>query len=272
MRATRSIVLGFFLCVLIFSCVPNKRIVYMQDLPASARVAEPGRLSGYEIEEYYLQNNDVLDVSIKTTSPELNEVFQAGAVDWRMMGGGGGMMAGGDIFFLQGYTVDDDGFVDLPLLGELKFVGLTIKQAKELVEENLQKYIGPDDYFVRVRLGGIRYSALGEFNRPGKFTILQNRVTIFEAIANAGDMTPLAKREQVHLVRQYPEGSKTYKINLNNSELMSSEFYFLRPNDMIYAEPLKARELGTGVTFIETFSLAVSTLSAVLLVLNFVNN
>jgi len=243
----------------------------MQDLPESARVAEPGKLAAYEFEEYYLQNNDVVDIQIKTTSEELNKVFEVGTVDWRMMGGGGGMMAGGDVFFLNGYTIDDDGVIDLPLLGEMKFVGLTVKQAKANIEKEIRKFVNEEEYFVRVRLGGIRYSALGEFARPGKFTILQNRVTIFEAIANAGDMTPLAKREEVHLVRQYPEGSKTYKINLNNNDLMSSEFYFLRPNDMLYAEPLKARELGTGTTFVETFSLAVSTLSAVLLVITIMN-
>ncbi|MBS9524272.1 polysaccharide biosynthesis/export family protein [Litoribacter ruber] len=245
----------------------------MQDLPDNAQVAIAGQLAEYQVEEYYLQINDVVDVSIRTTSPELNQIFlaQAAGTDWRMMGGGGGMMEGGDIFFLNGFTIDENGMIEIPLIGELQLVGLTTKQAKELVEEQVKRYVAEDDYFVRVRLGGIRYAALGEFARPGKFTILQNRVTIFEAIANAGDLTPLAKREQINLVRQYPEGSKTYKINLTNSDLLSSEFYFLRPNDMLYAEPLKARELGTGFTFIETFSLAISTLSAVLLVMSAIN-
>jgi polysaccharide export outer membrane protein len=106
----------------------------------------------------------------------------------------------------------------------------------------------------------------------GKHNILQNRVTIFEAIANAGDLTELAKRNELVLVRQYPEGSRMFKIDLNNKNLLSSEFYFIQPNDMLYAEPMKVRMLGTGVNFVQTFSLAVTTLSAVLLVLNALEN
>jgi len=272
MRGKLIASIGILFCILITSCISNRRIIYMQDLPATAPVSQPGIMSPYVIEEYYLQNNDVVDIIMRTTSPELNLILETGtggADMMRMMGGG--MMGGGDIFFLNGYALDDDGIVELPLIGEVKLVGLTTKKAKNLIEQELTKYISQDDYFVRVRLGGMRYSALGEFNRPGKYTILQNRVTIFEAIANAGDMSPLAKRNEVHLVRQYPEGSKTYRINLNNNDLMATEFYFVRPNDMLYAEPMKVRELGTGVTFIQTFQLAVTTLSAVLLVLNAIN-
>jgi polysaccharide biosynthesis/export protein len=244
----------------------------MQNLPKESNFVESGELIPHNFEDYLLQINDVVDITIKTTSPELNEIFNINdnLNQMRMMGGGG-MMTGGDIFYLNGYALDDKGFVEIPLIGEICLVGITTKEAKDKIEEKMKQYISKENYFVRVRLGGIRYSALGEFNRPGKFTILQNRVTIFEAIANAGEMSTIANKKEVHLIRQYPEGSRTHKINLNNSKLMASEFYFLRPNDMIYAEPMRVRELGTGTTFLQTFQLVLTTLTAALLVWNAVN-
>ena len=179
-----------------------------------------------------------------------------------------GGLNSGDAFFMNGYALDDDGVVDLPLIGEVKLIGMNVKESKSLIEEKLKKYVTENNYFVRVRLGGIRYSALGEFTRPGKFTILQNRVTIFEAIANAGDMTATAKREEIIIVRQYPEGSKTHVVNLLNEKIMESEFFFIRPNDLIYAQPMKVKQLGTGMTLAQSVQLALSLITVALLFIN----
>ena len=145
---------------------------------------------------------------------------------------------------------------------------MNVKEAKLAIEEKMENYINKDNYYIRVRLGGIRYSALGEFNRPGKYTLLQNRVTIFEAIANAGDMTSLAKRSEVLLIRQYPDGSKTYTIDLLSDNIKKSEFFFIRPNDLLYAKPMKKKSWGTGITFAQTLSLLLATVTVVLLYVN----
>ncbi len=243
--------------------------MYMQDLKDKEPVIiNEGKLVAYQSEEYLLQYSDIVDVTIKTTSPEINEMFTFSAVSDQMRMMSGGLANTGDIFFLNGYTIDNSGKIELPMIGEVTLVGLTTKEAKKLIEAKVKDYVKEDEYFVRVRLGGIRYSALGEFNRPGRYTMMQNRVSIYEAIANAGDMTTLAKRNSINIVRQYPDGSKTHKVNLNHKGLMASEFYFLKPNDLIYAEPMKVRELGTGVTFLQTFQLAITSLTAVLLVIS----
>lgn len=227
----------------------------------------------YETEEYFLQINDIVEVSITTTSPELNTIFgsiadQSSNSSAQM----GGSQGAGDAFFMNGYTIDDQGQVEIPLLGEVKLLGLTTKQAKIVVEKEVLKYVNANEFFVRVRLGGVRFSALGEFKNSGKFTILQNRVTIFEAIAFAGDLTTLAKRDQILLVRQYPDGSQIHKINLLDRELLGSNFYFLKPNDMIYAEPMKVRELGAGTNLVETLTLLTTTVTAIALVLTLIKN
>lgn len=241
----------------------------MQNLNQEATIAKSGELIPYEVDEYRLQFNDVIDVTMKTTSVELNEILNVNDSENQIRNIGG--LNSGDVFFLSGYSVDNEGFVNLPLIGEIKLVGMNVKEVKFAIEDKLKKYIRDDNFYVRVRLGGIPYSALGEFNRPGKFTILQNRVTIFEAIANAGDMTPTAKRSKVHLVRQYPEGARTHTINLLNDKIMESEFFFLRPNDMIYAEPMKVKQLGTGMTFAQSLQLTLSVITVALLYINVTN-
>lgn len=269
----KNLIIYFLIGVSLSSCISNKKLIYLQEFPEKAPVSIKGDLVEHELDEYLLQYNDIVDISLRTTSPELNELLDVSAgAENQMRNMSSSTIQGGDIFFLTGFSIDEEGMVELPLLGQVRLVGLSINQAKAVIEDRMKKYIAEGNYYVRVRLGGIRYSALGEFNRPGKYTILQNRVTIFEALANAGDLTPIAKRNWVNLIRQYPDGSRAHKINLINENIMESEFYFIRPNDVIYAEPMKVRELGTGVTFLQTFQLLISGLTVALLVINTTRN
>lgn len=262
----------FMATVQLSGCVPNKRIIYMQEKEASiSPLKYASEIMPYEVEEYKLQYNDIVDISIRTASKELNELFslfEADNIRGNMMMQGA--LVGGDAFFMTGFNLDERGMVELPLLGEIKLAGFTIKEAKSLIEERMIEFVNKEDLFVRVRLGGIRYSAIGEFRRPGKHNVLQNRVTIFEAIAHAGDLTEVAKRDELVLLRQYPDGTRMYRIDLNNINLLTSEYFFIQPNDMLYAEPMKIRELGTGVNFVQTFSLVITTLTAALLVVNLI--
>lgn len=259
------VVLGFAA-----SCVSNKKILYLQELEGqtSPNVYSSPKYE-YKEEDYRLQNYDIVEINIKTSSEELNEIFSIVTGQDNNMAMNMGQ-TGGDLFFMNGYSLDGLGEVEIPLLGKVSLIGLTTEEAKNLIHEKVQKYVPDDNYFVRVRLGGVRFSAIGEFTVPGKRTILQNRVTIFEAIASAGDMTTIAKRDEVILLRQYPDGSQIHKINLNDRNLLSSEFYFLKPNDVLYAEPLKVRELGAGTNFIQTLALITSTVSTVALILTLV--
>jgi polysaccharide export outer membrane protein len=261
----KKIVYFIFLISVFSSCVSNKKVIYLQELEGDTESVYSSKRYGYNEEKYRLQNFDIVEINIKTSSQELNAVFsiitgESNNVNMNMG------QSGGDLFFMNGYTLDEEGKVDIPLLGEVTLVGLTAEEAKSLIEQKVQPFVVDSDFFVRVRLGGIRFSALGEFNSPGKQTILQNRVTIFEALAVAGDLTTLAKRDEIILLRQYPDGSQIHKINLNDRELLSSEYFFIKPNDVIYAEPLKARELGAGTSLIQNVVLITSTLTSLALI------
>jgi polysaccharide export outer membrane protein len=270
--AMRKVVWSLLVLVFILaysSCVPNEKIMYYQNLEGNKAIQD-GELISYELPEYRLQFNDIIDIQIQTveqilengiTSKIQNEANNAvfGQI----------AQSGGDIYYMTGYTIDKHGFIRMPLLGEIQVNDKTLDEVRVIVEEALKKYV-TSEIFVRVKLGGIRFSTLGEFRRPGKYVVLQDRLTIFEAIAQAGDMTTVAKRDEILLIRQYPDGTKLHRINLNDRQIIQTPFYFIQPNDQIYAEPLKAREIGTGENTAQTVALILSSVTAVALILNLI--
>lgn len=249
------------------SCISNEKIIYLQNPKDNPEFAN-GKMITPPTTDYRLQYNDIIDVNVTTIDQLLQNGFSLSndmqAQNMGMQMGQGG----GDIYYMTGYSVDSKGEIDLPFLGKVKVEDLTLEEVKTKVEVLLKEYI-KSEYFVRVKLGGIRYSALGEFRKPGKYVILQDRMTIFEAIANAGDLTTIAKRDKVILIRQYPEGTKIFDVNLNDRNILSSDFYYIKPNDQIYAEPLKVREIGAGENAAQTIALFVSLFTFVALVVNF---
>lgn len=243
--------------------------MYYQNLEGNGVIPD-GALISYELPEYRLQFNDIIDIQIQT----IEQILEKGLTskiqnDANNAVFGQIAQSGGDIYYMTGYTIDKNGFIRMPLLGEIQVNDMTLDEIRILVENELKKYV-TSEIFVRVKLGGIRFSTLGEFRRPGKYVVLQDRLTIFEAIAQAGDMTTVAKRDQILLVRQYPDGTRLHRINLNDRQIIQTPYYFIQPNDQIYAEPLKTREIGTGENTAQTVALILSSVTAVALVLNII--
>ena len=251
-----------------FSCVSNEKIIYLQNLEGKESIAE-GELITYEIPEYRLQYNDIIDINIQTVDDLLKNGFNSSNVTSNNQMGNIAGQGGGDIYYMTGYSVDKNGNIRLPIVGEVTVKDKTLDEARAEIERRIKEFVVTDVY-VKVKLGGIRYSALGEFRRPGKFVILQDRMTILEAVANAGDLTNIAKRDEVLLIRQYPEGTKLHRINLNDRQLVASPFYFIQPNDQLYAEPMKVREVGAGENAAQSLTLLISTITAAALILNLI--
>jgi polysaccharide export outer membrane protein len=248
------------------SCVSNEKIIYLQNLEGNQPISEDELIS-YEIPEYKLQYNDIVDVNIQTVEDMLLSGFNNPPGQMNQQMGNLASQNGGDIYYMTGYTVDKEGNIRLPIVGLINVKDKTIEEARIQIESQLKQYVTTEVY-VKVKLGGIRYSALGEFRRPGKFVVLQDRMTIFEAIANAGDLTNISKRNEVLLIRQYPEGTKLHRLNLNDRQLIRSPYYFIQPNDQIYAEPMKVREIGAGENAAQSFALIISAITAAVLIIN----
>ena len=158
-----------------------------------------------------------------------------------------------------GYSVDDSGMVSLPILGKVYVRGKSLEEARQTIQAEVDRFF--NGAYVAVHLGGIRFSILGEVNRAGKYTVLQDRLTIFEAIAQGGDLNAVANRHQVTIIRQKPDGAEVIHVDLTNRDIIHSPYYFICPNDVIYVQPLKVRELGTGINAQQTLQSIVLTLS-----------
>lgn len=265
-RKVNFISFGLLILLGLSSCISNSSLVYLQNLNGDEDLVD-NILIPYEMQDYRLQYNDIISIDIKTTVNFINEAFNISDENSAAMRGGG-IQGGGDIYYMNGYTIDKSGNVELPILGKIKLSGSSLEEAKESIQSKLKTVVN-EDIYVRVKLGGIRYSVFGEVIRPGKFTILQDRLTIFEALSNAGDFTTFAKRDEITIIRQYPEGTKIHRINLLDRNIIRTPFYFVQTNDQIYAEPLKQREFARTESASQNILLITSALTTVLLLLSF---
>jgi polysaccharide export outer membrane protein len=166
--------------------------------------------------------------------------------------------------FITGYSIDDDGYVNLPVLGKVKMAGLSIVEARQKLFQELDKYIV--DVTVDVKLVSFKVTILGEVRSPGMHFYFNERITLFEAIGLAGDITDLGNRKQVRIVRNYQDNVKIYSVDLTSDAIIPSELYYILPNDVIYVEPLKAKNFRINLPAI---SLALSGLTAFIVLYNF---
>lgn len=133
------------------------------------------------------------------------------------------------------YVVDDNGFIDFPVLGKIQVKGLTTTQLKEQLTARIAKEI--EDPVVRVQLANFRVNVLGEVHAPGRFSMQTERCTVFDALAAAGDMNEYGRRDNVLLIRE-ENGQRAYhRLNLTDGAIVDSPYFYLQQNDVIYVEP-----------------------------------
>lgn len=262
-----------YLVALVFlasSCISNKRITYLQNLPGNDPIELDEFIPFATVDyKYILQPFDMVEIDFATSDAELTEAFsfqntqRAGG-----LGGGGGGGASDPLYFF-GYAIDQEGNVEVPKLGKIKIGGLTEEEAKVKVEEEINTFF-KEEVYVKLRIAGIRYTTLGEFNRVGVQIIYKNRATIFDALASSGETSLLGKKNKLFIIRQYEGGSKIHQINLNDRALLASPFYFIQPNDILYMEPMKIRQIGTADNLTASLALFGGLLASALLMINLV--
>lgn len=264
----------FFVGIILFatSCISNKRITYLQNLSDSTAIDLDEFIPFAEVDyEYILQPFDIVQIDFASSDPELVEGFTYLTTPQNLgvrVGGGGGQ--GSDPLYMTGYSIDQEGMVEIPKLGKIKIAGMSEEQAKLVVQQEINKFF-KDDVFVRLRIAGIRYTTMGEFNSVGVQIIYKNRATIFDALANSGETSLLAKKNKLFLIRQYDGGTKIHQINLNDRALLGSPWYFIQPNDILYLEPMKIRQIGTADNLTASLALIAGLFASILLIVNLVS-
>ena len=164
---------------------------------------------------------------------------------------------------MQQYLVNNKGEIDFPVIGRLEVGGLTKNEAEDLIRERLKPYL-KESPIVTVRMANYKISVLGEVARPGSFTIGNEKVNVLEALAMAGDMTIYGVRDNVKLIREDVNGKREIiNLNLNNAEVVTSPYYYLKQNDIIYVTPNKTKaknsDIGNSTTlWVSSLSILVS--------------
>lgn len=149
---------------------------------------------------------------------------------------------------LQQYMVDSNGNIDFPVLGQLHIGGMTRTEIQEFIKSKLKPYI-KEEPIVTVRLANFKVSVIGEVTNPGTFTITNDKVNLFEALALAKDMTVYGRRDNVHIIREDAMGKKEVAtLNLSNANILKSPYYYLQQNDIVYVTPNKAKATTADIT------------------------
>lgn len=157
----------------------------------------------------------------------------------------------------QTYKVNTDGFINFPVLGKIHVAGMTPTALAEYLEEKIgEKVINP---IVSVELVNFHVNVLGEVSRPGVQQINRERVTILDALAVAGDLTPWGERDNILLIRE-EDGKRVYhRLNLNDSKILESPYFFLQQNDVIYVEPNKVRQANSRMNSEKQYRLSMTS-------------
>lgn len=229
-----------YLALTMVSCNTTKKIKYFQDIPDSGQLKT---ISKVEYTEPVIQIDDILSIVIQTIDPLSTSMINVGNLPVSSTVPSG-TLPGLASQASAGYLVDKDGFVELPVLGKIKVVGYSTTQARDIIKQSALKFF--KDATVTIRYSNFKVSVTGEVSRPGQYIMPNEKVSIMDALAMAGDLTVFGKRENVLLIRENADGTKTpYRINLKKSDVMYAPYYYLRQNDIIYVEPRKAKSDAT---------------------------
>lgn len=249
--------LGIFIlgALLLASCATNKRAAYIQQVQTDIPTA---------IEQDYqirIKPLDRLTVTINSKDPELAAPFNA-ASSYNSLNGLSSYSSSSN-GNLQILTVDKEGKIQLPIIGEIDCDGLTRNELAKKIENTIRENGMVHDPIVIIQFADVKFSVLGEVARPGQFSITKDRISLFDALAMAGDLTIYGQRENVALIREENGMRTVHYFDLKNPDILTSPYFYLQQDDVVYVTPNKykaqAGEINQNRSFyISLVSVAVS--------------
>ncbi len=248
-------IIYFVLAILsLTSCVTSRKVNIMQE-PDKCIPSYPDTL---DYADYTLQIGDRLYVQVYSIDEKIATLFNGGAGTSRQNIRSGGNSTSD----LYTYLVDKDGNITFPTIGKLQVVGLTTRQVKHLLEDNLSEFIhqygNMRNLSVEVQIVQRFFSVIGA-QSSGRFSINKEKVTIYEALAMAGDIADFGDRSKIHIVREQGDSSIIKIFDVRSSDIINSEYYYIQPNDVIYIPRIKGQAFG-----INSAGAAISVVSATL--------
>lgn len=235
------------------SCVSQKKILFLQKEQMSDSIASIEYQNKRNF-DYKVQPGDNLYIRVSSLDKSFNEFFNVGNTN---IGSAGGSQnsSGNPGIYLNGFTVSDEGTIDFPYAGKIYVKDLTIDEIQQKIQNIIGEY--QKETIVYVKLGVFNLTILGEVAKPGQYQVYQSDINLFQAIALAGNATDFANKKCVKIIHQTTEGSQIVRVNMNNADILENPEYFLKPNDIIYVEPLGIKRYGfTQIPYSTIFSAA----------------
>jgi polysaccharide export outer membrane protein len=246
---------------LVSGCTSQQKLAYLSNLP------ETGGEETFtmEIPDYKIQTRDILYITVKAMLPDgtINDFLtspRSYGSTYITQGESGG--------YIYGYDVNSEGNIVLPVVGPIKVEGLTLEETRKLLQESADKVF--KNSTVECKLLSFKFTVIGEVKIPGTYINYNNYLTILEAIGRAGGVGDYGNRSNVLVVRPVDKGTKTFRLNLQDKNILSSQAYFLLPNDVVIVEPLKQKIFNMNLPTISfIFSAVTSTITMTLLLINY---
>lgn len=239
----------------LYACVPHKNLVI---LTQDKKIKSDSLIKAEFRKTYLIQPGDLISIKVSSIDPSSVAIFN------KEIGGGRSNQFNEPAIYLTSYLVSDSGYVNMPMIGKLTLINMSIMDATFLIERELAAYY--KFVSVDVKLMSFRVSILGEIKTPGIYNFYNERVNIIQALSHAGGFTDLSNRSKVKIIRNEDGKLKINTLNLKNDEIFNTQFYYLQPNDAIYVEPLKAKVVKVNAP---TLQVIISTLTFALVASNF---
>lgn len=233
MKKLISFIFAMSLLLAMTSCNTSKSVAYIQN---SDSIAYDNSRFLYDAK---IMPKDQLTITVNTVNPEAslpyNLLLQNSYTQGRILSTTGGT--------LMPYLVDNEGYINFPVVGRLKVSGLTKSECENMILEKIRPYMAEtENPVVTVRMSSYSVSVIGEVARPGSFQVAREKITILEALAQAGDLTIYGVRDKVKLIREDATGKKEiHTLDLTNANIVNSPYYYLQQNDIVYVEPNKVK-------------------------------
>lgn len=259
--------MAVFLFLFLNSCKTYKNVSYFEDY---ADTAKPVILKTVPFKSPVIQTDDILSISIQTIDNDVNSLLNNNtsvnnsSTNIPVLGSSNNQ--GGSTQNISGYLVDKDGYVNLPFIGKMHLEGLTTTQAKDLITQEANKFF--NDAIVNIRFANFKITVIGEVLKPSTYVVPNEKINIFDALGMAGDMTIFGKRENVLLLRDTLNDKKLVRLNLNNKDIVSSPYFYLQTNDIIYVEPNKYKAASTDAYKNRYFAIAAAVLTVIIVSIN----
>lgn len=229
------------------SCIPLKDIKYIQP-DSKLKLNEHGMIVENR-PQYHLQKNDLINIRISARNEEMLSMFR----NYISNSTNNNNSNSGNSSQGTGVRIQEDGSIELPRVGKIYVEGLELEEAREKIQTEFYKIFNEEAAYIEVIMPGINFTIVGEA-ASGNYFVSRYDFNLLEAIAMAGNLTDVADRKHIQVLRTTPEGTQRVQVDITQESIMNSEYFWLQPNDILIINPRRQKQWGIGLNPIQTIS------------------